>query len=118
MPAGLLIVDDEVVLTTVLADFFVSEGFAVRTAHNGATALAAHTHAPATVILSDIMMPIMDGYTLVQELRSRGDLTPVVLMSAAGHFDGRSRHVQFLRKPFDLDEALAVVHWGLDQSPT
>jgi len=118
VPTGILVVDDEPVLTSILTEFLTGEGFQVRTAPNGAVALDAQTHIPADLILSDIVMPIMDGYTLVEKLRQRGDHTPVVLMSAAGHFNGLARCVRFLRKPFDLDEVLALVRWGLNQSLT
>ncbi len=117
VPPGILIVDDEPVLTAVLAEFLEDEGFQVRTAPNGAAALAAHLQTPADLILSDLMMPIMDGDTLVQELHQRGDDTPVVLMSAAGHFNGLSRRIQFLRKPFGLDEILVAVQRGLTHHP-
>lgn len=116
MPPDILIVDDEPILATVLAELLDSEGFVVRTAPNGAVALAEHTRLPADVILSDVMMPVVDGPTLVNELRRRGDSTPVVLLSAAPQRGERPPNVPFVPKPFDIDELLRVLNTVLMRS--
>jgi len=109
MPCSILIVDDESILAMLLADVFNDEGFTVRTAPNGAAALDEHARDPADLILSDVMMPIIDGLTLISVLRQRGDPTPVVLMSAVSPWVPTPPDVPILRKPFDIDHLLTVV---------
>ncbi len=109
MTPAILVVDDEPLLATILAVFLEEEGFLVRTARNGVEALVAHDQAPADLILSDVMMPILDGLTLVSDLRLRDDPTPVVLMSAESGWVDLPVDVLFVAKPFDLDELLSAV---------
>jgi DNA-binding response OmpR family regulator len=109
VPGGILIVDDESVLTAVLAEVFDSEGFTVRTAPNGAIALNEHTRDPADIILSDVMMPVLDGLALIGALRERGDSTPVILMSAASHWVTATPDIPIVRKPFDINDVVEAV---------
>jgi CheY-like chemotaxis protein len=60
------------------------------------------------LILSDIMMPGIDGVTLIRRLRDRGVRAPAVLMSAV-YADVDLPHVRFIPKPFDVDDILDVV---------
>ena len=105
---ALLVVDDEQPLREIIADLLSDEGFEVRTACNGREALELHAVAPADLILSDVMMPQLDGVNLVRTLRERGDLTPMVLMSAAPRPvlpDG----VGWVSKPFEIEEMIATI---------
>jgi CheY-like chemotaxis protein len=85
-----------------------SEGYRVRCAYNGQQALAIIVRDPPDLVISDVMMPLIDGLTLTRQLRGRGDQTPVVLMSAA-YADVDLPGVRFVPKPFDLDYMLQVV---------
>lgn len=108
MPRNVLVVDDEASIRDVLAVVLTDEGYAVRTAPDGAKALALHESAPADVVLSDVMMPVVDGIGLVVALRTAGDHTPVVLMSAAPPPpmpDG----IGWLAKPFNLDAVVDAI---------
>jgi two-component system alkaline phosphatase synthesis response regulator PhoP len=104
----ILVVDDERTICDLLADLFEDEGFDVRRAYDGSTALALAEHERPDLILSDVMMPGLDGVTLTRHLRDRGLRTPVVLMSAV-YADIDLPHVRFVPKPFDVDDILAVV---------
>jgi CheY-like chemotaxis protein len=104
-----LIVDDEPNISYALAMVLEDEGHQVHTARNGAEALAMLEQQPVDLVLSDVMMPVIDGHKLVEELRKRGDRTPIMLMSAATHAVRAIPGVPFLPKPFDIDDLLAVV---------
>lgn len=113
MPAAILVVDDEPNIASALAIVLIDEGHTVLTAANGAEAVALLTRQRVDLIVSDIMMPMVDGLTLVRHLRRRGDRTPVVLMSAAPGRVAPIPGVRLVAKPFDLDEMLTVVEHAL-----
>ncbi|MBI4317180.1 MAG: response regulator [Chloroflexi bacterium] len=109
-----LIVDDDrplvVMITTILED----EGYAVQTAFNGEEGLNMAKESPPDLILMDLRMPIMDGWTCCRLLREREETQriPVVVMSG----DGAREAVQaelgirdFLKKPFEMDDLLLHV---------
>lgn len=79
-----LIVDDEVLITRALKDFFLSKEYEVYTAHNGEEALDVYydNNEKIDVILLDIMMPIMNGMEVLEELQKRGEEVPVLILSA------------------------------------
>src|SRR5215217_4950573 len=104
----ILIVDDERVICDLLAELLEEEGYQVVRAYDGMSGLAAaELHRP-DLILSDIMMPGIDGVTLIQRLRDRGVRAPAVLMSAV-YSDVDLPRVRFIPKPFDVDDILNVV---------
>lgn len=113
VPAAILVVDDEPSITSVLATVFVDEGHTVHTAQNGAEAVALLTRQSVDLIVSDVVMPMLDGLTLVRHLRRRGDRTPIVLMTATPSRVTKLPGVRLVPKPFDLDELLAVVAGAL-----
>jgi DNA-binding response OmpR family regulator len=113
VPSAILIVDDEPNISYALAMVLEDEGHHVQTARNGAEALAMLEQEPVDLILSDVMMPVVDGHKLVEELRTRGNHTPIMLMSAATHAVRVIPGIPFLAKPFDIDELLAMVERAL-----
>lgn len=108
MPHSILVVDDDPAILQSLVFVLEDEGFAVRSASNGRAALALHEQERADLILSDVMMPLLDGVGVVAELRGRGDHTPVILMSAV-HTDPVELGVASLAKPFSLDRLFALI---------
>lgn len=107
LPVTVLIVDDEQYIVDLLAELLEEEGYAVRRAYDGLAALESVTSNPPDLILSDVMMPKMDGLALVNRLRERGFSIPVVLMSAA--VTPRTHDTTFIPKPFDIDHMLGVI---------
>jgi DNA-binding NarL/FixJ family response regulator len=112
----LLIVDDEPNLLLAVAACLRADGYSVATARSGAEALVRVAEAVPDLIVSDIRMPGMDGYTLARHLRSspRTALIPIVFLTAkdttADRIAGfRSGIDAYLTKPFEPDELLAVV---------
>ena len=78
-----LIVEDETAMQNALFDKFTMEGFFVVTAKNGVDGLEQATREIPDLILLDIIMPIMDGMTLLKEIRARAPLStvPIILLS-------------------------------------
>ena len=68
----LLLVEDETDLAGIISDTLSEKGFEVRCAGNGADGLRAVTDFRPEIVVTDIMMPVMDGYTFVRKLRESG----------------------------------------------
>jgi DNA-binding response OmpR family regulator len=110
----ILVVEDEPIIADAVAMLLTDEGYDVRTARSGRAALEALEAVAADLVVSDVMMPELDGLGLVAALRRRGDRTPVLLMSAAAVIADLPAGIRFLRKPFDLDAMLEAVRGALD----
>src|SRR5882672_5131427 len=110
-----LIVDDDECQRTLLAEMTAALGFAVATSPDGEDALAQHSAQAADVILTDLIMPRMDGFELLKALESAGDRTPtIVLTGVAGIEQGISvvhdlKAFWFLEKPVQRDILRALL---------
>ena len=80
--ATVLVVDDEPAIREVIATLLEDEGYLVRHAKDGQEALETINGNQIDLIVSDVVMPRLDGASLVRKLRGRGHVMPVVLMSA------------------------------------
>ncbi|GAB3617212.1 response regulator transcription factor [Okibacterium endophyticum] len=107
-----LVVDDEPSLTDLLKMALRYEGWEIRTADNGRQALdAARDFKPDAIVL-DIMLPDLDGLTVLQRLRVGGDDTPVLFLTAKDSLDDRIAGLtaggdDYVTKPFSLEEVVA-----------
>jgi CheY-like chemotaxis protein len=115
MAQTVLIVDDDRPIVEALASVLNEEGYRVRRAYDGLTALQEAEIQPPDLVLSDIAMPGLNGIALAVRLRERG--IRVVLLSAAVA-DPRLDGVEFLPKPFELDHILQVVGRTLRGDPS
>ena len=108
--ASVLVVDDEMDIRETIRDILEIEGYHVCCAANGKEALDVLSEVRPGLILLDLMMPVMSGYELLQELRERDDLSgiPVTVVSAIGD-RAVVRGAEVLKKPVDLDALLHVV---------
>jgi CheY-like chemotaxis protein len=112
MAHSILVVDNDHTLVELLVELFDEEGYRVRYAFDGVTALQEITQHAPDLVLADVMMPRVDGFSLLRRLRLVGCTMPVVLMSAVySAVDEPGTTV--MRKPFDLDTVLAVVNHAL-----
>jgi diguanylate cyclase len=110
--ATILIVDDEQPLRELLADVLASEGHHVLLAGNGREALALIVGDPPDLVVSDVMMPLLNGVRLCRQLKAEPATAtvPVILMSSVGPTVAAGAGADaFISKPFDLDEVEAVV---------
>ena len=113
----ILLVDDEFALSDTLKDFLEGEGYAVETAGNGKEGLERMVAHRPDLIVSDLMMPIMDGKTMLRAMRDDPALRslPVILSSSARRqvaipaSEGLPEFSEFLRKPLDLDVFLELI---------
>jgi CheY-like chemotaxis protein len=109
---NILVVDDEFDILTTWRLVLQMEGYEVVTASNGLLALdAARAHLP-DLIITDWMMPRMDGVALIRQLAHDPALSgvPVVLMSAAARVPQLEHGTaEFHRKPVSIDDLLAIV---------
>ncbi len=98
MPNGaeirVLVVDDNENERLMLARIVTSLGFTVKTARDGQEAMEAQAISPADVIVTDLMMPRMDGFGLLRALQDAGDSTPTIVQTAFGN----------------IEKAIAIVH--------
>ena len=111
---NILVVEDHADLREMLAVLLESEGFVVQTANNGAEALEVMEASRPSLILLDLMMPVMTGdeFRERQLADPRYRDVPVICMTAA--HDGRARAERlradrYFQKPLDFDELLTVV---------
>ena len=112
MPPLLLVVEDEVPIRAVLCSILEDEGYRAVGVGDGRAALAALATDRFDLVLSDTMMPRLDGVGLARALAADPDLRriPIVLMSARRSTPAREvPHAAFLSKPFDLYELLDTV---------
>jgi two-component system, OmpR family, response regulator MprA len=107
-PATVLVVDDEPAIREVVATLLEDEGYVVLHAKDGLEALDTINDDEIDLIVSDVVMPRLDGASLVRKLRHRGHLMPVVLMSAV-YADVDLPGVRFVPKPFEIDRLLGTV---------
>jgi CheY-like chemotaxis protein len=103
-----LVVEDEPVIRELMAILLEEEGYVVRQAVDGLAALEVMEQQGVDLVLSDVKMPRLDGASLVQRLRARGDPIPVVLMSAV-YAEVDLPGVRFLRKPVNCEHLLDII---------
>ena len=109
-----LVVDDELPMRLALVEALQSESYKVDSASDGEEALEKIFAREFDLVLLDVMMPKIDGFTVCAEMRKRGVETPVLMLTAKGMVDDRVRGLDsgaddYLVKPFSLKELLARV---------
>lgn len=109
--ALILIVDDEQSILTLLEEVLHDEGFAVACAHNGREALDQALANPPALVVTDLMMPVMNGRALAEHLRQDPVTAtiPILLISAAYKQQPSDQFTEVLLKPFDVDTLLAAI---------
>lgn len=117
MSKRLLIVDDDPNLLMAIAAVLRGEGFEVTTARNGKDAILQIAKSLPDLIVSDVRMPLMDGFTLARQLRSapHTKLIPIIFLTAKDETDDRIEGFRsgvdvYLTKPFEPNELIAVIN--------
>jgi DNA-binding response OmpR family regulator len=105
---NILLVEDDINLSTVLADYLRSKNFIVEQAANGAEAWDLILIKDYDLIISDIMMPKMNGYELLKLIRQKHDRLPILILSAKTDRDDIIRAYElgcddYMTKPFSMD---------------
>lgn len=110
----ILVVEDDKKIASFVVNGLKQNGFAVDHSNNGEDALALARSTPYDAAVVDVMLPKLDGLSLVQSLRGERIKTPVIILSAKASVDDRIRGLQaggddYLTKPFAFSELLARV---------
>lgn len=109
----ILIVEDNQELSQLLRDFLRNEGYAVSTAENGEKALAFYERYGAKLVVLDIMLPGIDGFSVLKKIREKSN-TPVLIVSAKGEKEDKLNGLNggaddYIEKPYDIDIMLAKI---------
>jgi DNA-binding response OmpR family regulator len=110
----ILLVDDETAITDNLAPFLVRSGFGVDTASNGKEALRKMEDINFDLIVTDVLMPLMDGRELLRSLRQENNWIPVILLTQVGEAFERAMALEegaddYINKPFEPHELAARI---------
>ncbi len=107
--AKLLIVEDDKELNQVVSDYLKENGYQVSQCYNGVEALKRLEDDKFSMVITDVMMPQMDGFTLAEKIRNENKVIPILFMTARD--DKFSKQLgyklgidDYVTKPFDIDE--------------
>ena len=105
----LLLVEDDIDLQKVLAQYLELSGFNVFTANHGKHGLKVFQEHHVDLCILDVMMPVMDGFTLAEEIRRLDPAMPVVFLTAKNQKDDRLKGLKigaddYITKPFEAEE--------------
>jgi CheY-like chemotaxis protein len=117
----ILLVDDEPAVLTVAASMLQANGYQVQQATEGASAVAAYVQGKdrISLVVTDIMMPLMDGVALIQALRRVNPAVPIITVSGLAGQPGQSSRLaeiqalgirHHLGKPYSTEALLEAIH--------
>lgn len=119
----ILLIDDDPNLVLLIKDYLELRGYEVFTADNGRQALDSLEKEVPDLVICDVMMPEMDGYTFVKQLRDNPRMSwlPVLFLSAKGQSQDRVKGLNvgadvYMSKPFEPEELAAQVESSLKQA--
>ena len=112
--ARLLVVEDEPNIRELLATSLRFTGFEVHTADDGGSALRAAKDVDPDLVVLDVMLPDMDGFTVTSRLRETGRRFPIVFVTARDSLDDKVKGLtvggdDYVTKPFSLEEVIARI---------
>ena len=110
----ILIVEDEVRLASTLRDLLELNGYSADTCHDGEAGLDNTLSGIYDVVILDVMLPKMDGFSVLRSLRAAGNTTPVLLLTARSEVSDKVEGLDcgadyYLTKPFAPGELLACI---------
>lgn len=110
----ILYAEDEISLSRAVAKILEKNNYTVDVVHNGLDALDYLQNGNYDIAILDVMMPKMDGFTLLRKLRLSGSSVPVIMLTAKADIDDKVRGLDggandYLTKPFDTKELLARI---------
>lgn len=117
----ILIVEDELPMRTALVDLLQANGYRVTVAVDGVSGLERALEEKPDLVLLDVMMPKLDGFSVCREIRQRTPTLPIMMLTAKGQVDDRVNGLDagaddYLVKPFSGRELLARVRAALRRS--
>ena len=111
MAVSVLIVEDDKNIAELLQMYLEKEGYAVTVAHDGGQGLSKFRAIRPDIVLLDVMMPVMDGWTVCKAIRADSQ-TPVIMLTAKSETDDKVAGLKsgaddYITKPFEMKEVLA-----------
>ncbi|HSC27818.1 MAG TPA: response regulator transcription factor [Vicinamibacterales bacterium] len=118
----MLLVEDEPGLVLTLSDRLTREGYQVETSPDGETGLERASAEAFDLVLLDVMLPRLNGFDVVRDLRKRGVETPVIMLTARGQTVDKVVGLKlgaddYVTKPFETVELLARIEAKLRRAP-
>jgi two-component system response regulator CpxR len=113
MPTSILLIEDDADLCSLMRDYFAEHGFRIEAAHDGRQGLARSIERTFDLIILDVMLPVLDGFEVLRQLRKRSQ-TPVIMLTARTAESDRVAGLNagaddYLPKPFGPEELLARI---------
>ncbi len=113
MAISVLVVEDDKNIAALLQMYLEKEGYAVTTAADGGQGLAKFRAIRPDLVLLDLMMPVMDGWSVCKAIRAESQ-TPVIMLTAKGETDDKVAGLKsgaddYITKPFEMREVLARI---------
>ena len=114
MKNKVLFVEDEADLTLIVADTLRGLGYDVITAADGVDGLEKFSTTGADIVVADVMMPRMDGFTMAKEIRKLSPAVPLLFLTAKSTIDDVEKGFEigasdYLKKPFELRELIVRI---------
>ena len=127
MAKKVLIVEDDNNIAELLHLYLEKEGFETQVARDGGKGVELFRSFQPDLVLLDIMLPVMDGWSVLKKIRESGK-TPVIMLTAKGELEDRVTGLEsgaddYIVKPFEMKEVLARIHAvlrraGAEEEPT
>ena len=110
----ILVVEDDRAMNGFVSSYLRDSGYEVKSCYDGEEALAAWAETAFALIISDIMMPKMDGFALAENIRVSDKSTPIIFMSAKDDKPSKMYGYKlgiddYVTKPFDIDELMMKI---------
>ena len=114
MPKKVLIVEDETNIAELLHLYLEKEGFETEVARDGGKAVELFRSFKPDLVLLDIMLPVLDGWSVLKKIRAE-DKTPIIMLTAKGEVQDKVTGLEqgaddYVVKPFEMKEVLARIH--------
>ena len=114
MPKKVLIVEDENNIAELLHLYLEKEGFETEVARDGGKAVELFRSFKPDLVLLDIMLPVLDGWSVLKKIRAE-DKTPIIMLTAKGEVQDKISGLEqgaddYVVKPFEMKEVLARIH--------
>ncbi|RXQ95571.1 response regulator transcription factor [Ancylomarina salipaludis] len=118
---NILLVEDDPSLGMLMKDFLGMEGFNVTLARDGVEGLSSFVSNKFDLCLLDVMMPLMDGFTLARKIRKKNEEIPIIFLTAKSLKEDKLNGFDlggddYITKPFDEDELVRRIHAVLKRS--
>lgn len=114
MAKKILVIEDEANIAELLRLYLEKEGYETAVAGDGGAGVAAFEKEQPDLVLLDIMLPVMDGWQVLREIRNKSK-TPVIMLTAKGETQDKITGLEsgaddYITKPFEVKEVIARIH--------